>query len=77
LAGTWKQYSKKASPQLNNTISQRAAWCPFLPKNLRCPYQAMVIKAFDRNSKPIVERYFAINSYIVLQFYAIPVPESK
>src|SRR4051794_27040541 len=60
LAGTWKQYSKKASPQLNNTITHNASWWPFLPKNFRCPYQAIVIKAFDKNNKPIVDRYFPI-----------------
>jgi hypothetical protein len=60
LAGTWKQYSKKTSPRLNNIITRRAAWCPFLPKNFKCQYQAMIINAFERNSSPIVDMYLDI-----------------
>src|SRR5690606_41147438 len=49
LAGTIKQYSKKAIPQLMRITFQRAvSWC------FKCPYQAKVIKVFEINSKIMV-----------------------
>src|SRR5580704_11077628 len=53
LAGTWKQYSKKATPQLRRMIPNKDG-CQelFFPKKRRCPYQAMVIKELDRISRP-------------------------
>src|SRR5579859_3151510 len=49
LAGTWKQYSKNAMPQLARMTFQRASL-----RYLRCPYQAKVIKIFEMVSKRIV-----------------------
>ena len=51
-----KQYSKKAMPQLTRMIHHREVEaCPeLLPKNLRCPYQASVIKVLERNSSRTV-----------------------
>src|SRR5689334_1997841 len=45
LAGTARQYSKKAMPQLIRTTCQSTAW-----GNLSCPYQAKVMKMLEANS---------------------------
>src|SRR6267378_6891335 len=49
LAGTWKQYSKKAIPQLM-TITFHSATLRYF----KCPYQANVIKTFEMVSRRIV-----------------------
>src|ERR1700688_3812911 len=49
LAGTWKQYSKKAMPQLARMTFQSASLRYF-----RWPYQAKVIKIFEMVSRRIV-----------------------
>src|SRR5580765_8584206 len=49
LAGTWKQYSKKAMPQLIIvTFHSGTFWY------LRCPYQAKVIKMLEINKRKMV-----------------------
>jgi hypothetical protein len=42
LAGTWKQYSKKAIDQLTRTTFQSASW-----RKRRWPYQAKVMKMLE------------------------------
>ena len=49
FAGTWRQYSKKAIPQLAKITIQSG-----LCLNFKWPYQANVIKMFDRVNKTIV-----------------------
>src|SRR4029077_4573437 len=49
FAGTWKQYSKKAMPQLARMTFQSASL-----RYLRWPYQAKVIKIFETVSRTIV-----------------------
>src|ERR1700704_2192468 len=49
LAGTWKQYSKKAMPQLARRTFQIASL-----RYLRWPYQAKVMKIFEMVSRRIV-----------------------
>src|SRR5688500_871916 len=46
LAGTWKQYSKNAIPQLSSTTAQTAACFP-LGNHFRCPDQAKVMKMLE------------------------------
>ena len=57
LAGTIKQYSKKAIPQLIKMVVKSPA---FFKKSTslkrKCPYQAMVIKVLDAISKSMVIR---------------------
>jgi hypothetical protein len=51
LAGTWKMYSKNASPQLIRMTASKPRCCKagiFL--NWRWPYQAKVMNTFDRMS---------------------------
>ncbi|MMZ70649.1 hypothetical protein D1872_337440 [compost metagenome] len=48
LAGTARQYSKKAMPQLRITTIHNG----LLP-NFRCPYQAKVMKTLDKASRRI------------------------
>src|SRR6476620_9789306 len=49
LAGTWKQYSKKAMPQLIIvTFHNGTFWY------LRCPYHAKVIKILEISSRRMV-----------------------
>ena len=53
LAGTWKQYSKRATPQLMRMTSMR------LKRSRRdlkaiCPYQASVMKALEMTSNATV-----------------------
>ena len=43
LAGTWKQYSKKAMPQLTRMTFHSASW-----RNFRWPYQAKVMKMLEK-----------------------------
>ncbi len=48
FAGTWKQYSKKAMPQLT-TIATMSG----LPLSAeRCPYQAKLMKMFATTRSP-------------------------
>src|SRR5579863_1404837 len=49
FAGTWKQYSKKAMPQLARMTFHSASL-----RYLRWPYQAKVIKIFETVSRTIV-----------------------
>jgi hypothetical protein len=46
LAGTAKQYSTKAMPQLATTTSHSG-----LSVNFKCPYQANVMKTFEISSR--------------------------
>jgi hypothetical protein len=57
LAGTWKQYSKKATPQLMRIIANMDG-CKelFFPKKRRCPYQAIVMKVLERVRNPMVNK---------------------
>ncbi|MDT4877020.1 hypothetical protein FQZ97_1125110 [compost metagenome] len=48
LAGTASQYSKNAMPQLIITTTHSDA-----AGNLRCPYQAKVMKTFEAINSPI------------------------
>ena len=50
FAGTWKQYSKKAIPQLARIAIQTG----FARKSLRWPYQAKVMKTFETRRSRIV-----------------------
>src|SRR5688500_4068441 len=52
LAGTWKQYSKNAMPQLRNTTIQSGA--AFSRSEAMCPYQAKVMKTFETISSSAV-----------------------
>jgi hypothetical protein len=49
LAGTWKQYSKKAISQLIKMASHNGEFLYF-----KWPYQAMVIKIFEIVNKMMV-----------------------
>src|ERR1700674_251142 len=49
LAGTWKQYSKKAIPQLMTITFQSATL-----RNFRWPYHANVMKIFEMVRRRIV-----------------------
>src|ERR1700756_381149 len=49
FAGTWKQYSKKAIPQLM-TITFHSATL----RNFKCPYHANVMKIFEMVRRRIV-----------------------
>src|SRR6266436_375157 len=54
FAGTWKQYSKKAMPQLARMTFHKASL-----RYLRWPYQAKVMKMFERVSSRIVRTFFS------------------
>src|SRR6266568_2035340 len=49
LAGTWKQYSKKAISQLTKITFHRASL-----RKRRCPYQANVMKMLEMMRRTIV-----------------------
>src|SRR6202048_3172957 len=49
FAGTWKQYSKKAIPQLTKITFHKAS-CRYF----KCPYQAKVMKILETVSNNIV-----------------------
>src|SRR5579864_8436727 len=49
LAGTWKQYSKNAMPQLVMITFHRATL-----RNFKCPYQANVMNMFEMVRRRIV-----------------------
>jgi hypothetical protein len=49
FAGTWKQYSTKAIPQLTRITIHKGE-----SLYLRCPYQAKVMKMFEIVSNKIV-----------------------
>jgi hypothetical protein len=51
LAGTWKQYSKNAIPQLTIIARIRGELRYF-----KCPYHANVIKILDKVNKKIVSK---------------------
>ena len=53
LAGTWKQYSNRAMPQLSSTIASMPKRSS-LDLNAMWPYQASVMKAFDMMSRATV-----------------------
>src|SRR5580704_16761231 len=52
FAGTWKQYSKKAIPQLTKMTFQSAE-----VRNFKWPYQAKVIKIFEMVRRTIVRMF--------------------
>ena len=63
LAGTVRQYSKKAMPHEKRIT--RISGHPveiFISCNLRCPYQAKVIKMLEQTSIRIVQRACIMNS---------------
>lgn len=61
LAGTWKQYSNKAMPQLIKIMASKPRFCPqLICLNFKCPYHANVIKVFDITKSPMVKRAFFI-----------------
>lgn len=53
LAGTWKQYSNRAMPQLSSTMASMPKRSS-LDLNAMWPYQASVMKAFDMMSRATV-----------------------
>src|SRR5258707_5646026 len=58
FAGTWKQYSKKAMPQLAKTTFHSASL-----RYLRWPYHANVMKMFESMSKRIVRTIVSRTSH--------------
>jgi hypothetical protein len=55
FAGTWKQYSKKAIPQLIIIIENSPNLLNAgISANLRCPYHAKVMKVLDKTNNRIV-----------------------
>ena len=55
LAGTWKQYSASAIPQLIRIMAINGSdWNHFMDTNFKCPYHAKVIKTFDSMSSKTV-----------------------
>lgn len=55
LAGTWKQYSKNAIPQLISTMAAIPRVSNhFISLSFKWPYQAKVIKVFDSINNPMV-----------------------
>lgn len=55
FAGTWKEYSNKAIPQLISIIIGKVKLLnQLISLNLRCPYHAIVINMLDSISKPMV-----------------------
>jgi hypothetical protein len=59
FAGTWKMYSKKASPQLIRITPIKPMPCSQLIfLNCKCPYQAKVMNRFDKASSKIVYNPF-------------------
>lgn len=70
LAGTWKEYSNSAIPQLINITPARLkplnqVHC----LNFKWPYQAKVIKVLDNIKRPIVIKAFFIG--IIIRFYIV------
>ena|ERR1035437_7575330 len=62
LAGTCNMYSKKAIPQLIRTMTISGKLSNhFSSLNFKCPYQANVIKMFDRTRRSIVLNCFISN----------------
>jgi len=73
LAGTWKQYSNKAIPQLISITAKRGRLSrPFICLNLRCPYQANVMKVFDNTRKKMVNKAFFIGWICSAKIYQLP-----
>lgn len=55
FAGTWKQYSKKATPQLKIMIPNNVSLLNHAYSvSFRCPYHANVMKILEQISSPIV-----------------------
>ncbi len=67
LAGTWKQYSKKAMPQLIKMTTHS-----FSNLNLRWPYQAAVMNRLEQTSRPIVAKAGGILGMRVLRAEDLP-----
>jgi len=65
LAGTCRQYSKKAIPQLINITSRKAEVL-----NFKCPYQAKVMNMLESKSKPIVVNGTGIRTNILIDLIA-------
>ena len=62
LAGTVRQYSKKAIPQENKMIRMRGQPVEiFISCNLRWPYQANVINTFENTSIKMVQKPCIVN----------------
>src|ERR1700730_3044554 len=55
FAGTWKQYSKKAIPQLTKITFHKASLRYF-----KCPYQANVMKILETVSSSIRRKRIAL-----------------
>ena len=61
LAGTWKRYSKNASPQLIRMTVKRAIFFPQEKSlNRRCPYQAKVMNVLEMKRNMIVWKPFMV-----------------
>jgi len=66
FAGTWKQYSKNAIPQLIMITFQRASL-----RNFRWPYHAKVMKMFEMVSSRIVRieigspKHYAVKQTVI------------
>ena len=59
LAGTWKQYSKRAIPQLIRMITNRGSASNHLNSRIfKWPYHAKVIKTLEMTSIPMVRKIF-------------------
>ena len=57
LAGTCKQYSKNATPQLISITANKPKLANFLfSLNFKCPYQAKVIKTLDATKSAIAPK---------------------
>lgn len=59
FAGTWRQYSKNAIPQLTMIANSK-----FELVNFRCPYQANVIKTLAISNKNIANNVCDIGRII-------------
>jgi len=68
LAGTWKQYSKNAIPQLIRITANKPRFLSeLISLNFRWPYHAKVINVFDSIKSPMVESPF-ISVILVLKW---------
>lgn len=69
LAGTVRQYSKKAIPHENRITNIRGHPVDiFISLSFRCPYQAKVMKTFDITSISIVTIAFTAQRYCKYRF---------
>ena len=70
FAGTWAQYSKKASPQENSMTRMSGQEVEiFISWSFRCPYQAKVIKMFDTIRSSIVQKPCILKKVYYDTFY--------